>query len=477
MSIRWKFALALGGLAAVAAIAASAAGYLAARDRLIGQIDRSIAQTAERAALGPALGQGLGDGAPPPADPLQGGAVTGPPSDSGNLPPLGAGPRRGGPDAGGGFGNRLAIIQTLDSNGKSTPRSGIKLPVDKTDLQIANSSKPGRVEIRGATVDGISVRIATAAIPGGGAIQVARRVGEANAALSNLKTELILITIAVIAIALLLGLLLSRTVTAPLERLTATAERVAATGAPDAEVTVSGNDEVGRLGRAFSQMLSALSRSQAQQQQLVEDAGHELRTPLTSLRTNIAVLKSFDRLGPEDQTAVIADLQSEAGELSALVDELVDLTQGGNEETEQEVQLDRLAAHAAERAKRRTGRDVTVTAEPVRINGRPRALDRAITNLLDNAAKFDDSDGPIELSLTKDRLEVLDRGPGIPEDQREAVFERFHRTVEARNLPGSGLGLAIVRETAKRHGGDAYAQGRDGGGSVVGFTFAVQASE
>ena len=321
------------------------------------------------------------------------------------------------------------------------------------------------------------MRIATAAIPGGGAIQVARRVGEANAALSNLKTELILITIAVIAIALLLGLLLSRTVTAPLERLTATAERVAATGAPDAEVTVSGNDEVGRLGRAFSQMLSALSRSQAQQQQLVEDAGHELRTPLTSLRTNIAVLKSFDRLGPEDQTAVIADLQSEAGELSALVDELVDLTQGGNEETEQEVQLDRLAAHAAERAKRRTGRDVTVTAEPVRINGRPRALDRAITNLLDNAAKFDDSDGPIELSLTKDRLEVLDRGPGIPEDQREAVFERFHRTVEARNLPGSGLGLAIVRETAKRHGGDAYAQGRDGGGSVVGFTFAVQASE
>jgi two-component system sensor histidine kinase MprB len=273
----------------------------------------------------------------------------------------------------------------------------------------------------------------------------------------------------VIIAAALAGWLIGRQVTRRLVRLTEAADDVAVTGRLDVEVPVSGSDETGRLGKAFNGMLGALARSRDQQQQLVQDAGHELRTPLTSLRTNVAVLRRMEDLAPEARQQLVDDLDSETKELTALVNELVELaTDRRDDEPAQECGLGALCEQAATRVRRRTGREVTVDSDGTVVSCRPSALDRAIVNLIDNAAKFSPT-GAIEVDVRAGRLAVSDRGPGIPEDDLAHIFDRFYRSVASRSLPGSGLGLAIVRDIVESHGGSVFAEPRDGGGTTVGF--------
>ena len=275
--------------------------------------------------------------------------------------------------------------------------------------------------------------------------------------------------------AAIVGWLIGRQVTRRLVRLTQAADDVAVTGRLDVEVPVSGSDETGRLGKAFNGMLGALARSRDQQQQLVQDAGHELRTPLTSLRTNVSVLRRMDDLAPEAQQQLVDDLESETKELTALVNELVELaTDRRDDEPAQECDLGVLCEQAAARVRRRTGREVTVTSDHSMVSCRPSAIDRAIVNLIDNAAKFSPAvpspDGAIEVDVREGRLAVSDRGPGIPTDDLAHIFDRFYRSVASRSLPGSGLGLAIVRDIVESHGGTVFAEPRAGGGTTVGFT-------
>ncbi|MEP7113909.1 MAG: HAMP domain-containing sensor histidine kinase, partial [Ilumatobacteraceae bacterium] len=210
-----------------------------------------------------------------------------------------------------------------------------------------------------------------------------------------------------------------------------------------------------------------------QQQQLVQDAGHELRTPLTSLRTNVAVLRRMEDLAPEARRQLVDDLDSETKELTSLVNELVELaTDRRDDEPAQECNLEVLCQQAATRVRRRTGREITVLGDSSLVSCRPAAIDRAIVNLIDNAAKFS-ADGVIEVEVSDGRLAVSDRGPGIPTDDLAHIFDRFYRSVASRSLPGSGLGLAIVRDIVESHGGTVFAEPRDGDGTTVGFTLPV----
>src|SRR4029079_2614449 len=119
-----------------------------------------------------------------------------------------------------------------------------------------------------------------------------------------------------------------------------------------------------------------------------QDAGHELRTPLTSMRTNVALLKRGDRMSPEATKSTIDDLDSELGELTSLFNELVELaTDSRDEEPQQDVSLERIAQRTATRLERRTGRSVLIDSDGGMMAGRPVALERAVRNLLDNAAK------------------------------------------------------------------------------------------
>jgi two-component system sensor histidine kinase MprB len=153
-----------------------------------------------------------------------------------------------------------------------------------------------------------------------------------------------------------------------------------------------------------------------------------------------------------------------------LVEEVVELAKGVNSDLPaSDVELGPLADVVARRAERRLGRQVVVSDDGSVVRAAGPAVERAISNLVDNAAKFDPSGGPIEIEITGGAVVVHDRGPGIPPGDEEQVFQRFYRAEAARSLPGSGLGLAIVREVAERYDGEVTATARPGGGASVGL--------
>ncbi|CAB4810646.1 unannotated protein [freshwater metagenome] len=237
-------------------------------------------------------------------------------------------------------------------------------------------------------------------------------------------------------------------------------------------VETRGSDETSRLAQAFSSMLGALHESRMRQRMLVQDAGHELRTPVTSIRTNVDVLRRHPNLDGEDRSKVLDDLHSEVTQVSTMVEELVLLASGDLEEDDSPgvVRLDDLIKVAADRTSRRFACKVSVDIEPTSINGSARGLDRAISNLLNNACKFSPSGSPIEVALKDGRVTVRDHGPGIEAGDLPHVFQRFYRATAARTQPGSGLGLAIVDQVVRSHGGTAFAENHPGGGAIVGFS-------
>ncbi|RJQ82098.1 sensor histidine kinase [Amycolatopsis panacis] len=346
----------------------------------------------------------------------------------------------------------------------------VGFPVRPADRALATAAT-GQ-SFADVTVGPDDYRVLTVALgPGRGALQLGIDVDETRHVLEDLETRTTVVSAAVLAGAALAGWLLARRITRRLERLTRVTEQVSAGGRLDITVPTGGRDEVGRLATSFDAMLSHLADSRADQERLVQDAAHELRTPLTSLRTNASVLKRFEELSPGARRRLLSDVDGETRELTHLVTELVELaTHRYDGEAAEPVRLGEIAERAAARTRRRTGRPVLVDADAAVVSGRPKGLERAVSNLLENAVKFDAGDGPVEIRVRAGRVEVLDRGPGIPDEELARVFDRFHRAAAARALPGSGLGLAIVREIALTHGGAVFAGPREGGGATVGFT-------
>ncbi|MEV5432831.1 HAMP domain-containing sensor histidine kinase [Streptomyces sp. NPDC052701] len=372
-------------------------------------------------------------------------------------------------------------VQVLGPDGRIADPGSPGLPVTDADRTIAGAGTAGRVvQHRDVDVGDDVYRVATVALGGGrGAVQVAQEFSDTEDLLRALQRRTLVLMAAVVTAAGLFGWWLARRITRRLVVLTSAAEDVARTRRLGIQVPVAGYDEVGRLGRAFDRMLGRLAQSEEDQRRLVQDAGHELRTPLTSLRTNISLLRRIDELPPDAREELVADLAQEARELTDLVNELVDLAAGQSDtEPPQRVDLAGLAEDVAGLARRRSGRRITVRAcGDTTTQGRPGMLTRAVSNLVENAVKFDrGGTAPIEIVVAGParpgtiRVEVLDRGPGICDDDLVRVFDRFYRTAEARSLPGSGLGLSIVREVALAHGGAPFAYRRDGGGVAIGFT-------
>lgn len=372
-------------------------------------------------------------------------------------------------------------VQVLGARGQITDHGSPVLPVTAGDKGVARAEAPGKLaQHKDVRVGDDLFRIATVSLGRGkGAVQVAQEFSDTEDLLRALQQRTLILMAAVVVAAGLFGWWLARRITRRLVILTSAAEDVARTRQLGIEVPVAGLDEVGRLGRAFDRMLGRLAQSEEDQRRLVQDAGHELRTPLTSLRTNISLLRRIDELPPATREELVADLTQEARELTDLVNELVDLAAGQSDtEPPQRVDVADIAEDVVGLAKRRTGREIVLrTSGRTSTDGRPGMLQRAISNLVENAAKFDrEGKGPIEINVTGTaragtvRVEVLDRGPGIAEGDLIRIFDRFYRAADARSLPGSGLGLSIVREVAMAHGGAPFAFRREGGGAVIGFT-------
>jgi two-component system, OmpR family, sensor histidine kinase MprB len=310
-------------------------------------------------------------------------------------------------------------------------------------------------------------RVFTKAIEPGLAIQAAQTVDEQDQAIDRLAVILALVGIGGVGLAGGLGLVVTRTATRPVRELSAAAEHVAKTRDLSRRIEASGADELSGLATSFNTMLEALDRSMRSQRQLVSDASHELRTPLTSLRTNIDLLRQGVELSEHDRERLLRDVANELEELTTLVANLVELARGSQRELHlQPVRLDEIAEAVVRRAEARfTGIDFALDAEPTAVLGDREELERAIWNLVENAAKWSDGGARVELRIADGEVIVCDHGPGVPEADRPFVFDRFYRSESARSQPGSGLGLAIVRQIAESHGGRVEVDEAPGGGA------------
>ncbi len=351
------------------------------------------------------------------------------------------------------------------------------LPVDALDVQLASAAPGTSAFSTRITPEGESVRVYTVAVVDGAAARAIRSLEETQANLFGLATILAIGSVAAVAVGAAAGVLAVRRSTTPLTQ-AADAMAALSRGERDAQPPRAERGaprEVVDVVNATTTLQNELARSRAQQEQLVQDAGHELRTPLASLRANV----QFAARTASDELTIqsLSSAQAELDELGRLVEELLALA-ARDEPVRDVVELDLVGAVrvAADRLTRRTGRTVTLDTPDHRVlvTLEPIGLAEIVGNCLDNAAKFTPADAAIRAVVREHGdevvIEINDGGPGIPAAQRDAVWERFHRTPDARGLPGSGLGLAIVLRAAEAAGGSVVLDEAKEGGLAVRIT-------
>jgi signal transduction histidine kinase len=273
-------------------------------------------------------------------------------------------------------------------------------------------------------------------------------------------------SLGIIALAVALGAYpVVRRITRRLERLQASVEALGS-GDLSARVRVRGGDEVARLAASFNRAAARIEELVGGQKTLLESnkrllahASHELRTPLARIRMGVELLK--EKADPKRKS----ELERDIAELDQLIDEILLASRlDAVAEIDKREQVDLLALAAEECARYE---DCALDGEPVLVQGDARLLRRMIRNLLENALRH--GKPPVNVSLRriqdKAQLSVCDHGAGVPEAERERLFEPFHRVPGAAS--GAGLGLSLVRQIAARHGGTAGVRAGAAGGACI----------
>ncbi|MEU3530900.1 HAMP domain-containing sensor histidine kinase [Streptomyces murinus] len=370
-----------------------------------------------------------------------------------------------------------ACTQLVPARAADDPAGPYLLPVTGATRQVAAGTRgPFYSELRLA---GHRARMLTTPLGAGRALQVAVRADTVDQGVRQAAGLLGAVGAAGVVLAGVLGFWVSRTGLAPVARLTATAERIAATRDARHRIELppkraDGDDEITRLAAAFNTMLGELEKSVTAQRRLVADASHELRTPLTALRANL--LARSDRLTAAQRERAAGGLGRQLREVTVLVNDLIELAR--EEEPDplvEDVRLASVVAHAVDAARDhwpdvpfrlRIAHDTQTGT----VAGVPARLSRLLSSLLDNAAKFSPPGRPVEVTLARTTggtvLEIRDHGPGIAAEDLPYVFDRFYRARTARALPGSGLGLAMARQIARAHHADLTAGQAPGGGAL-----------
>ena len=464
MTLRARIAAVASLAVALAVVVVAVSLYLAVRSDLRGQIDQSLSQRAQIFTSAPAARPGVPSGVfrlgrPPPGTPVPRGFRV-------EIKPAR-------------FGGATGYVQFISRKGKIEVPGGQgsspTVPLNATDRKIAARGS-GR-SLNDRTVKGTHLRVLTIGIHSSGAtpagaVMIARPLGEVDKELNRILLILLVVGLAGIAIAALLGALVARTALRPIVGFTRRTESLTGEMDLSQRLQVSGRDELARLAASFNTTLDALQGALSAQRQLIADASHELRTPIASLRANIQILEDAHRLPPGEQRRLHADIIDELDELTALVSDVVELARGSRPPSAREdVRLDEIVNDAVGRARRRGELGFDVDLQPTVVRGEPDRIARAVSNLLDNAGKWSPPDGVVEVRLRDGVLTVRDHGPGFAADELAKVFERFYRAERARKLPGSGLGLAIVRQAAEAHQGYAKATNASGGGACLEVSF------
>jgi two-component system sensor histidine kinase MprB len=336
-------------------------------------------------------------------------------------------------------------------------------PVTGEDVDVANGLSPAYFQA--VKYAGQDYEMYTAPFGSGVLVRAAKPVSATAASLNRLRDLLAALVLGGALVAAAAARLLAGRVLRPVRRLTETVERVAVTQDLTTRIDTGGRDEIGRLARSFTAMMTALDASVQTQRRLVADASHELRTPLTSLTTNLELLAEEGGLADPQAPALLGSAREQSGELRVLINDLVDLARYGETETHfEDLRLDLLAADVVERAAKRAPTLCFETRlEECFVHADPDAIERALGNLVDNAVKWSPPEGVVRVQVFamarpgEARFSVADEGPGVPAADLPYIFDRFYRSTAARSKPGSGLGLSIVRQIAEIHGGSVGA--------------------
>ena len=368
------------------------------------------------------------------------------------------------------LGEQAGYAQVVSSAGRIQPPPGQAPLLAAGARVIAVAQGDADPFFYDSELSGTEVRVYVGRFGDGQALQAARSLEPANATLRRLAAVLALVSLAGVGVAALLGGVVGRSALAPVRRLMRGTRYVAATQDLSRRVDAVGDDELAGLARSFNAMLAALAESRRAQRRLIADASHELRTPLATVQANVELLSRAGELPPSEREQLREDLLSQLHELTALVGDLVELARERPPDSElEEIELAALVEGCVERARSRGGGvRFNSSLRPSTVRGDRARIERAVTNLLDNARKWSPAGATVQVKTADGEVVVRDEGPGIDAGDRPYVFDRFYRSADARRLPGSGLGLAIVRQVAEMHGGAAWAAPpRDGRGAEL----------
>lgn len=369
----------------------------------------------------------------------------------------------------------IPFVQVLDGNG--TAQIG-ELPVSDQAAAVAAGDVDESLE--SITVGDRTYRMLTVGLDADpeagfdrGALQVGSDITNTIDGLRQARAATSLAGLLAGLGAAALAWLLSRHLIAPVTAVADAADFVRTNDELPDRLEGEGPDELGRLVTSFNAMLDDVRRSREQQRRLIADASHELRTPLTSLRIKVEFVQSQPDLAAQERQRLLDGAVAELESLGLLVTELVELaSEGATPERPRLVELADVVTAETHRFRTTSGRTVEVETTPGLVETRPKQTTRALTNLLVNADKYSPEGAPITVRQRGPRIEVIDRGAGIPAGDRARVFDRFYRGRSHQSIEGSGLGLAIVKSVAKANGGTVWVDdpGDKGPGTVVGFS-------
>jgi len=314
-------------------------------------------------------------------------------------------------------------------------------------------------------------------IPGGYRLLVGRDVSDGAAFRGQVRATLLWAGLIALGIGVIGGTVMSRNLLRRVEQVNRTSERVMAGNLSDRVPLRGTSDEFDQLAANLNRMLDQIERLMTAMREVTDDVAHDLRTPLSRLRTRleralVAPSEASSAAGSAQNEAIRAAIE-EADRLLATFNALLriaELESGARHDQTEPLDLSEVARSAAELYEpvaEEKGFTLKVLAETgVRIRGDRHLLSQALANLLDNAIKYAGG-GALELRVFSENgqavLEVADRGPGIPEADRQSVFDRFVRLEPSRTTPGNGLGLSLVRAIAQRHGGSVTLDDNDPG--------------
>ena len=357
-----------------------------------------------------------------------------------------------------------------------------RLPATISQLS-AKGPEPTRYFDAPATEGGTRYRVRASLDPGiAYMLVVATPLDDVYSTLHRLLLVELLVTAAVLAAIVGLGLWVVRLGLRPLDAIGDTAAAIAAGDLSQRVERAEERTEVGRLGLALNAMLGQIERafevraaSEEKLRRFVADASHELRTPLAAIRAYAELFTRGAERRPEDLARSMAGITRESERMSLLVEDLLLLARldEGRPLVREPVELDRVVAEAVDTALTvEPERSISLDAEQAVVLGDRDRLRQIVDNLLANVREHTPPETPVRVSVsTSDgtaRIEVEDAGPGMAPEEAERVFERFYRAdpSRARASGGVGLGLSIVAAVAEAHGGEVSARSEPGRGST-----------